>query len=237
MITLLQFPDEFEFRLALTEKGITGAAQEMLVCDEARNREHLTKQANMISQVQSAVCCYIVMAFSGPKLKAQDLPAPDELETLARMILVAELYTADGPRHPALSDLAGDRNSTEAAEWNRAILGVLNLGKANGLLTLRPRPEGTTLTALTRNGILDVPPFGNALLPRKSVVALAVEALHRLTGTQRRHGLPHMELPGISFSGCISDWSKLLDPIFDAASNVPLVMPNTSASGSTEPVK
>lgn len=223
-ISRLQFPDELDFRVALAEKGISGAAADFLVRDEVSNRERTQRLKSLSGQTWNTTRSFTLIEVVRKDLHPSELPAPELVAALTRLILAAELCTVADQRHPALRELAGDKHQSNAREWNAAIVGALQSESEKSKIRIEPGLAGTALSVAYTGGhiagfgemcTVSIPAIGDSILPRVHLVALVIEALHRLSGTRRNHVLPAAELSGVQFSGSGADWSMLLNPLAD----------------------
>jgi hypothetical protein len=210
------FPDEGDFRAALGKHGIIGPALELLVRDECANR----RQQNMSRRMWDSCSTYALMTLTKGPVQGASLPSPEMVAAVARMIIAAEICTAGEDVHPALS--VADKPDRHTGSWCDAICGALHCETRFGPIQLEPCRMGTALSLQYQEApaiepgklaSLTILCQGDNLLPRSRMSSLALEALHRLTGTKRRGDLPASKLQGVMFAGTAMDWCMLLAPI------------------------
>jgi hypothetical protein len=220
-ISQLQFGDEPDFRVALAQNGITGAAADHLVSDEAANRQMLEAQRSRSQQIWSTVQSFVLLELAGPTPQAAELPSLEVVSALSRLVIAAEYYTAGQLRHPALRQIATAEPEQRFGGWSEAVANSVRQDAMLRQIRVEPHESGLVLevsySSKARAGIstATIPTIGNDILPRTWLSGLALEALHRLSGTRRRFDRPASAVQGLTFGGSGARWSQLLDPLLD----------------------
>lgn len=222
-LTNLQFMDEPEFRIALAQNGVTGAAADRLVADEAANRRVTDTQERRSRSIWNTVQSFVLSELAGSSPQAALLPSPDVVAALSRLIIATEFYTGGDLHHPAFAQLDASGPPHGPGSWADAVATAPRNDGLVQMIRVEPHESGLSLQVshqpkLANQPALittDVPAIGSTILPRHWLCGLAVEALHRLSNTQRRFDRPAFKLSGLSLHGTGAAWSRLLDPLLD----------------------
>ncbi|GEM_PF-2762609 len=224
-ISMPQFPDEPAFRQKLQNTGVTGSAQDLLVHEELASGEQAFRDAGMISRLWQAAHSFVQVAML-EQFPTEPMPGA-ATTALIRLILTADLCRQGDDRHPAYSQVSGDRHAPDAEDWSAAIAGALAWSWTDRLIRIEPYAMGTVLAVMYKApapgpGLQQAwtwqqapaltPPDGSELLPKSWLKPLAQEGLRAAAGRKQR-----FELPGVTFTGSAADWSVLVNLILDDA--------------------